>query len=210
MARRSSPIVRNQARFQPQARILVITEDSKSGKLYLQDANQYFRANLRIEIIHSGYTDPVGIVTQAIRRAKEYDEVICAIDRDTHANFDQALRLAQHAPKVKILASYPCFEYWLLLHFSESRKPYAAAGGKSPAQCLIEDLCNCPGMNDYSKGNPRGLFDRLLGEPFDTARRRAPRILADARASRDMNPSTELHLLIDIMERQSVPKGIAS
>lgn len=206
MARRRSSVVRGQARFQPQARILVITEDSKSGKAYLQDANQHFRANLRIEIIHSGHTDPVGIVTHAVRRARTYDEVICVIDRDTHPNFDEALRLAQRAPKVRVLASYPCFEYWLLLHFSESRKHYAAAGGKSPAQCLIDDLCRCPGMKSYSKGDCKGLFERLLGEPFDAARRRAPRILADALASGDMNPSTTLHLLMDIMDGLSKPK----
>src|SRR5688572_27426460 len=124
MARSTSVTVRNPARFQPQARTLVITEDSRSGKVYLQEAAQYFRANLRIEIIHSGYTDPVGIVTQAIKRAKVYDQVICAIDRDTHANFNPAIALARNAPKVKVLASYPCFEYWLLLHFSASRRPY--------------------------------------------------------------------------------------
>jgi len=66
--------------------------------------------------------------------------------------------MAAKSPKVTVIASYPCFEYWLLLHFGYSRKPYARAGARSPADCLIEDLMKFPGMGDYGKGAKASPF----------------------------------------------------
>ena len=73
-------------------------------------------------------------------------------------------------------------------------------GNKSPADLLIADLCKHEGMNGYEKGKVTGLFDALLGEKFDAARRTSPKILADAIEVQELNPSTRLHVLISLME----------
>lgn len=199
MVRTAKSFNRTGARFQVQATVLIVCEDAKSSKQYLHDASQYFRANPRIELTHSGNTDPLGIVKAARKRSKKFDRTICVIDRDTHANFDEALQLAA-ANKIDLIVSYPCFEYWLLLHFSESRKAYMAAGGRSAAEVLIKDLCSHEDVSDYSKGKVKGLFQKLLGTRFDSARERSPRILADAISVNAMNPSTQVHELIRALE----------
>lgn len=200
MRRSRDSFRRDKARYKVQPRVLIICEDTKSSKSYLQDASQYFRANVHIEIVHSGYTDPIGIVKTALQKVNLFENVICVIDRDTHLNFDAAVALSRQSGKIDLIVSYPCFEYWLLLHFGASRKAYMRTGNKSPADLLIADLCKHEGMNGYEKGKVTGLFDTLLGEKFDAARRTSPKILADAIEVQELNPSTRLHVLISLME----------
>jgi hypothetical protein len=208
MARKADSFGRSKPRFKPQPTVLVICEDSKSGKCYLEDASLYFRVNVLVEITHCGNTDPKGIVTEAISRQRKFDHVFCAIDRDTHETFDEALNLVKSAQKVKVIASYPCFEFWLLLHFGYNRKPYAVAGKHSAADLLIKDLRTHPGMEHYEKGKDLSIFTRLLNSGFFEARKIAPKILAEAIASGEMNPSTRLHELLDFFEELSSPQQV--
>lgn len=209
MARDSNSFKRQKPKFKPQPKVLVICEDSKSGKRYLEDASLYFRVNILVDITHCGKTDPKGIVTEAISRQGKFDNVFCAIDRDTHKNFDEALNLAKTSKKVEVIVSYPCFEFWLLLHFGKIRKPYAAAGTHSAADLLIKDLRAHSGLEKYDKGKVLGIF-QLLQNQFAEARRIAPHVLAEAIASEEMNPSTRLHELLDFFEKLSSPQQVIS
>lgn len=210
MARSSTSFSRSKPHLKPQPKVLVICEDSKSGKRYLEDASHHFRVHVDVDIVHCGKTDPKGIVSEAIRRQNKFDTVYCAIDRDTHTNFDEALCLAKTYKKIKLIISYPCFEFWLLLHFMECRKPYIAMTGKnakSAADLLIKDLKMHPGMSDYDKGKDKSIFKCLLeNNRLNDARQRSPRILADAEITGEMNPSTSLHKLIDAFESLSIPQ----
>src|ERR1700753_191407 len=94
MARDASSFKRGAARYAPQPTVLVICEDLKSSKNYLEDVAIDFRVKVHVEISHRGKTDPLGIVEEAIDEQKKFDRVYCAIDRDNHANFDAALRKA--------------------------------------------------------------------------------------------------------------------
>ena len=199
MARSAASFKRNKPLYKPQATILVICEDSKSGKRYLEDASLHFRVKVSVEIIHCGKTDPLNIVKEAINCRGKFDQVYCTIDRDSHETFAAAHDLAKSAKKVELIVSYPCFEFWLLLHFGYNRKPYMAAGKLSAADLLIKDLRSKPGFADYDKGNDASIFDMLL-DRFAEARRIAPKILAEAEESNEMNPSTKLHELLDRVE----------
>ena len=196
---------RNEPRFRPQPTVLVICEDSKSSKTYLNDVKLYFRAQLRLAVTHCGKTDPAGIVSEGIRQSKQFDRVFCVIDRDEHQNFDEAVQLASSKPKVTVVPSYPCFEYWLLLHFGYTRKPYQRSGAKSPADCLIDDLKLHPGMSDYAKGAKVSPFTTLSVAQFTDARAHAARALVEAIQVRELNPSTTLHQLIDVIEELGSP-----
>ncbi len=207
MARTAASFNRPKSSFKPQPKVLVICEDSKSGKRYLEDASKHFRVNILVEITHCGNTDPKGIVTEAISRQGKFDHVFCAIDRDTHKNFDEALNLAKNSKKVEVIVSFPCFEFWLLLHFGYNRKPYAAAGKNSAADLLIKALRIYPGLEKYDKGEDMGVFQLLLSRLAET-RRIAPKVLAEAIASEQMNPSTRLHELLDFFEKLSSPQQV--
>jgi hypothetical protein len=54
-------------------------------------------------------------------------------------------------------------------------------------------------MANYAKGNDSSLFEDLLHR-LPTARQRTRRALEDARSVKEMNPSTQLHELIDFFE----------
>ena len=201
MARSPNSFHRTPSRYRPQPTVLVICEDSKSGKRYLEAASRHFRCIVQVRITHCGKTDPKGIVYEAISSQRKFERVFCVIDRDNHTNFSEALDLAKTAPNVTIIASYPCFEYWLLLHFSCCRKPYASTGSHSAADLLIRDLRACSGMEGYAKGSEQDIFLFLLGDKLSFARATAKRILAEAVDDGEMNPSTSLHQLIDYLEK---------
>lgn len=208
MSRSASSFNRRGAIFKPQPTVLVICEDSKSSKDYLSDAVVHFRADVKVRVTHCGKNDPVGIVSEAIRQKRCFDKVFCVIDRDGHQTFSEALSLANTKAGVEVIASYPCFEFWLLLHFGFNTRPYAPAGVKSAADRVIDDLCASPGMAGYKKGGVRGLFDAMLGDRFDTARRVSPAVLAAVQATATMNPSTTLHNLMDFLEELSIPQAL--
>lgn len=205
MGRSTKSFARGAAKFKAQATVLVLCEDAKSGKKYFEDAVRHFRVHVAVEVSHCGKTDPKGIVLEAIARQKDFDCVYCAIDRDTHPNFDAAMRLANDHPKLTVIVSYPCFEFWYLLHFGFNRTPYAAAGNKSAGDCLVSDLRKVKGMDQYAKGGDVNMFDLLLPQ-LPNARRISPQVLAQAEAEDNMNPSTRTHILIDAFEVLASPQ----
>lgn len=204
MAQMRSPesFKRRGARYKVQPLVLVVCEDAKSSKTYLEDASRHFRAYAQVEFVHPGKTDPLGVVSSGVKRAKGFDHVYCVIDRDSHhePNFLEALALGEaNKDKVTVLTSYPCFEFWLLLHFEYTRAPFMPAGGVSAADRVLQSLKTKPDMAAYAKGKVGGLFEKLLPLLPD-ARKHAPRTVMEGVADAEMNPSTPLHLLIDRLE----------
>ena len=119
--RTTASFSRGTAKFKAHPRVLVLCEDSKSSKTYLEDASKYFRATAQVKIAHPGRTDPLGVVQAGVRQRSTFDAVYCVVDRDSHANWDQAIDLARGHPKIQMIRSFPCFEFWLLLHFGYTR-----------------------------------------------------------------------------------------
>ncbi|MGQ3194118.1 MAG: RloB family protein [Hydrogenophaga sp.] len=195
MGRSTSSFARRGPRYKPQPRILVLCEDTKSSKTYFMDASIHFRSHAVVEFAHCGHTDPLGIVRNAIKRSTYFENVYCVIDRDSHANFDEAIDLAEPHEKVVVLPSYPCFEYWLLLHFGYTRAPFMPSGGASAADKVVQQLRTKVGMDGYAKGSVNGLFRKLL-ENLDPACERGERSSRDAKDDGQVNPSTSLHKLV--------------
>lgn len=209
MGRETKSFSRGDAKFKQEKNILVLCEDSKSGKEYLEQAAAYFRANLVVEIAHPDCTHPSGIVESAIEQQNKYDEVYCAIDRDSHLCFDRALQMAAAHKKITIIKSYPCFEFWILIHFLNTTKPYEKKGKLSPGACVVRDIRKKTPLAEYDKGKKNSYFKDLIGAPFQTARNNSPKILRQAIQNGDLNPSTEVHLLIDRFEALSSPTPTA-
>ncbi|MDO9420012.1 MAG: RloB family protein [Herminiimonas sp.] len=205
MARNADSFKRIGQKFKPQPKVLLICEDLKSGKQYFEEARAHFRVDVEVEVLHCGRTDPKGIVEAALKRSKAYEQIFCIIDRDSHQNFDEALVLSESKENVNVIASYPCFEYWLLIHFGHICKPYSSVGNHSAADRLIADLRKHPGMAEYAKGNIRNLFSSFLGEPFNQARKTSPIILKAAIENGEMNPSTGIHEVFDAFEALAQP-----
>lgn len=205
MTRGSNSFKRKGARFKPQPRVLVLCEDTKSSKTYLEDASTHFRSYAVVEFAHCGHTDPLGIVKRAVARQRDFEMVYCVVDRDSHHNFDEAVKLADTEPKIELITSYPCFEFWLLLHFAYSRAPYAPAGKVSAADRVVKDLQTKPGMEAYDKGQIKGLFE-ILRPRLSDAKAHAVRTLIEAEQDTEFNPSSRLHILLDSLEALAILK----
>lgn len=209
MVRAPSRFDRKKPSLRQQPRVLVLCEDSKSSRMYLQDAAKHFRAYAEVEICHCGKNDPKGIVEEAVKKQRLYDHVYCAIDRDSDPKFDAALnQAAAHAKKVTVIASYPCYEYWLLLHFRKTRGSYVGTAVHSPGDLLVKDLRKEIGMGNYDKGATASLFEVLLAK-LPLARNRAEEVLTEANGDGGWNPSTRIHELIDLFEKLGTPQPIS-
>lgn len=192
-------------RFLPQPSLLILCEDSKSCLTYLQEAAQVIRAQVSIK--HCA-TCPLKIVQEAKRLHKQYDHIYCVIDRDEHEHFKAAQDLAQSLEKVEIIASWPCFEFWLLLHFRYSRKAWERSGKRTAAEQLLSELHKIPEMKEYEKGRTQGLFQYLGQERLARACAHAEKTCAAAKLENAPNPSTELHLLLQKFRALAHPQAL--
>ena len=95
----------------------------------------------------------------------------------------------------------PCFEYWLLLHFEATTRPYARAGERSPADCVIDDLKKyLPG---YTKGD-KETFQKLR-DKLELAIERAKRVQEQGVKNQTDNPSTQIHLFVEYLQKLNQP-----
>ena len=87
-------------------RILILCEDKKSSKLYFESFKRDEKlkrelSSVNIEVIHPKDHSPVGLVNMAKEKKKKanrdrnpYDEIWVVLDKDGHANLDQAISTA--------------------------------------------------------------------------------------------------------------------
>lgn len=116
-------------------RLLIVCEDEKSSKLYFESFKRDEKlkrqlSSVDIEVVHPKDHSPVGLVKEAKEKKKKakrdrnnYNEVWIVLDKDGHANLDQALITARDN-KIKVGLSVMCFEYWILLHFERKKRPF--------------------------------------------------------------------------------------
>lgn len=116
-------------------RMLIVCEDIKSSKLYFEAFKKDEKlkrelAAVNIEVVHPKDYSPVGLMTEAklkMQKAKRernpYDEIWIVLDKDYHANIDKAFDMA-YSNRFKIAFSAICFEFWVLLHFEKTTKPF--------------------------------------------------------------------------------------
>lgn len=154
MGRDNQPKVRQLARSAHKegrrasyARILIVTEGSKTEPLYLEDiraAYQLHSANVAVQPSQLG-TAPIQVVRHALQlfeggdlqkgiRPRSFEQVYAVFDRDDHHTYFDALKQAEslngtlrnddkQPVSFKAIASIPCFELWLLLHYEDVQHP---------------------------------------------------------------------------------------
>lgn len=185
-------------------RVLIACEGEKTEPKYFRDlCKSLGLTSAVVEVAGKECgSAPLSVCQYAIDRFKEdggFDVVYCVFDRDAHETFEQAMSLArQHKSKrIKPIPSYPCFEYWVLLHFKYTRTAVTAVGGKSSGARMLELVQQVwPG---YEKGGA-GICAYLAAEgKMDKALERAGMARADAENTGDPNPSTYIDELISYL-----------
>jgi hypothetical protein len=132
---------------QPYDRLLIVCEGEKTEPQYLCEIQKAYRlATAHVQVLHSQFgTEPQKVLEYALAvfkggdrerglHPKAFDRVIVVFDRDEHKSYHAALaQAAAQNGKLKndngvpvpvdAVASVPCFELWLLLHFEAVLAP---------------------------------------------------------------------------------------
>ncbi len=128
---------------QPYERLLIVCEGEKTEPQYLCEIQRAYRlATAHVQVLHSQFgTEPKQVLEYALTvfkqgdqdrglHPREFDRIIVVFDRDEHHSYHAALAQAaaqngklrndnRMAVPVEAVASVPCFELWLLLHFED-------------------------------------------------------------------------------------------
>lgn len=194
------------------ARVLIVTEGSKTEPLYLEEiraAYQLHSANVEVQQSQLG-TEPHQVVEYARHiflngdlhkgiRPKSFDQVYVVFDRDEHHSYANALNLAHSLDgklrndenqkiSFKSIASVPCFEIWLLLHFEEVLSPMHRNE-------VIKKLKQH--MPTYSKG--KGGMYAVTQNRLGIATQRAKALAENFTAYTDPEPFTAFHELVGFL-----------
>lgn len=206
-AKSSKDLKRRTARREAYKKILIVCEGEKTEPNYFEDAREHYRLNtVNVEVRGDCGSDPMSIVNFAKQRFREekdagdpFEQVYCVFDKDGHSTYAQALSsIASSTPRGVYFAinSVPCFEYWLLLHFVYTTRPYTALPGNSSGNQVLTELKNF--IPDYEKGS-RKIFSSLIAQ-LEQAKRFAERSLQESHRNQTDNPSTHVHKLVQVLQ----------
>ena len=200
MARKAprGKLERRRPQREPYDRVLIACVGERTEPLYFRElakANGLSTANVAVVPSH---LDPMGVVKLAKEKRREerrkgddYDRIYCVFDHDDQKHFESASQAAEKA-RFHLARSWPCFEFWFLLHFEYTRQPFQRSEGKSKCNNCISALKRyLPSYTKQGKGKFQELEERL-----DDAMNHADRALRDAQSTKAHNPSTEVHELV--------------
>lgn len=199
-------------------RFLIVCEGMKTEPYYFEEfcrVHQLRTPRVRIAPGEAG-SSPDCVVAYAENLFDEdaklgpdrYDQVFCVIDRDKHPTFKPAIQRivdlnAEGKPFVAI-PSYPCFEYWLLLHFTYTRQSFHASGKRSICANVIRELRKQPGFSGYAKAQ-KNTYSQLKGLT-ETAIKHAQQAEKEAEQTGENNPSTRVHHVVEELLKLAVTR----
>ena len=192
---------------QPYERLLIVCEGEKTEPQYLREIQQAFRlATAHVQVLHSQVgTEPQQVLDYALsifktggraHRQRAFDRVVVVFDRDEHATYHQALAKATGqrgklkndtgaAVPLDVVASVPCFELWLLLHFEDVHAPLHRHDALARLKAYL------PG---YEKGG--GGHWAATNHLGALAAERAKRLAIATTANDGIQPYTAMHELV--------------
>ena len=192
---------------QPAPRILLVCEGEKTEPSYFRDLINKWNLNNQVKIGNNDGSSPDKVVEKAeelfdLSKSENdaFDEVYCIFDRDAHEKFfdavDKLKTLKSNGKPLQGIISIPCFEFWLLLHFGYTSKPYASKGKKSIGDAVVSDLKKKSGFSKYKK-RMTGVFELLEGK-LDDALKYSERLAKEQKDDGEhCNPSTKIHELVN-------------
>ncbi len=205
-ARRAYDLARKRARRASYDRVLIVCEGAKTEPNYLRKLIDFLQLNTaNVEVDGDSGSSPVSVVEHSRERYNEekrtgdgFDRVFCVFDKDVHESYTSALdKVEKTKPKdiFKAITSVPCFEYWLLLHYEFTTKPFVVTGTKSACANLITRLKKY--FPAYSKGNA-DTYNEIKSQTTQAIDRSRPALEQAQKNGRD-NPSTLMHELVEYL-----------
>jgi len=199
---RRQRVIKRQIRVRPiKKKIYVFLEGKNSEPGYLETYSRLYPGVLAGLELKRAQGVPATLVSKAVELKKtisrrsyieqngKNDEIWVVCDRDAHPNYHQSIAQA-HSQGIKVAASNPCFELWLILHFKE----VDAALNHHEIQSLCQK--EVPGYQKRACKVPD--LDKVIPLHRD-AEERAKKLLSLRQADGAAAPMTTFHeLLISI------------
>ena len=199
-------------------RVLIVTEGTETEPNYLHALKEHFKLNkAAIEIVPSSGSAPQTVVRyakdaikDACRKGNPFAKVYCVIDKDLHPRYSNALQTIrdfdseadEHCETALcLISSVPCFEHWILMHYTATTRSYGT-GGSSPCGQLISTALRTH-VAGYQKAD-RAFARELIAQRLSDARRNSAITLGMAQSANTDDPSTKMHLLVDDLEHLKI------
>lgn len=199
-------------------RILILVEGIETEVKYFNafKKSDKFKRKLeavQIDIYKPKDHSPKGIASEAKSKIKiannekyPYQEVWLVLDRDKHSKVAETFNeiLAHnnsHKIKIYIAFSNICFEYWILLHFEQTSRPFNRCDENKNHEANVIDYIKKNHEPKYDKSNYN--FLQLIETKLDTAIKNA--VWLEKRNETELiksqkyeiNPYTDVHYLVD-------------
>lgn len=181
--------------------LLVLEGRNKTERKYFSHY-QVRECNYKLVIKDSGATDVMGMARRATNLYKEYqmdaalgDRAFCLIDMDLREDkYNAYLKARQTYHNITLIVSNPCFEVWLLYHFTENPR------AESSSQAVKEQMKKY--IPEYNESmDVYAQYD--LKEKYMVAINRSEKknaLYEEKRTLVDRNPYTEVQKLICILK----------
>ena len=195
---KKSTIKRPQRNLEPKKVILIVCEGEKTEINYFKTL-KYFLGFTNVHIKSSPHSSPTKIVEYAIQQVEytnEYDEIYCVFDRDIHGDFDEALKLADNN-HFEVIFSDPCFEFWILLHFTQTAQNFST--NAKPCQAVQKHKDFKKNLPHYSKDYD---FEDIINKHLATAIKNANAINKTNLSARQ-TPYTQVVTLVERLQKLS-------
>ncbi|TQC96438.1 RloB domain-containing protein [Moraxellaceae bacterium AER2_44_116] len=181
-------------------KVLIVCEDSKSAPFYFNALknlhSSQWKNRLDTDVASGDSSAHLSVVKTAQRLADEYkksdeqkrgyDKIFCVFDMDRTDTYTQAITLINRNTNFAEIKSYPCFEYWVLLHFTDCHTPFDACH-------KVGNKIKTENKGVYDKGDA-SFFNRIVAQHKEAAER--------AR-KREENPYTHVYQIIDYLNEYS-------
>lgn len=148
--------------------VFVLCEGHRTEPGYLTDMRKTLHlTGVRIvSTLHEGLAGVEKRLAISIKEGTPEDEYWCVVDHDERkVEFERFLTQVKELqnlrsrPRIQLIVSRPCFEYWFLLHFEDTTRAFRGSpGGDSACNQVISKLQRH--LPNYRK-NDRQLFVRL-------------------------------------------------
>ena len=190
---------RKQPRFSGDL-MLIVCEGAKTEPIYFKDLKQRLKIHsLQVDVYGKECgTDPLSVVEYAKDMKKKprkdgllYDRVWCVVDEDNHTTLKHAQDMAR-ANKIGVCLSVPSFEFWYLLHFIYTTKPF------EDSDAVIHELEKYLKNHTYLKNSPP--MDELM-PVLETAIRNAEKVRKNKHRTGQDNPGTDVDLLVSELKK---------
>lgn len=164
-------------------------------------------------VTHGVGGDPLTVAEESIKEYSESnnncDTVYCIVDRDKHPKnkFIEArnkLSSSINKKKFRLILSYPCIEYWFLLHLGNDTHPYhQPIDGNGSMGRLCKRRLKDEHYSEYDESNTQ-ILNKFFNATFTKVTRleainRAKKLINNIVENDTINPSTMLFIpAIDI------------